>query len=207
MRDFEGELKGLFQTAPAGSIRVPQSFPLHYAVFDTWSESPMIIAGWILAIVGLAQVVYAGSIDVSQLVEGNRVLGIAPSVVANADLVGQRSMIHQSGCATFLAGALFLAAAYLKPPPQGPQDRSWYAMGAIAAGSLAVVGSIGFGLFLFALNSRNENLRELSEARIREASAASLAKGWDQIDRGLANGAAGSAPPGAGATGDATGAE
>ena len=64
----------------------------------------MIIAGWILAILGLAQVVFAGTIEVSQLTEGNRLIGLAPSVVANVDLVGQRAMIHTGGCATFLAG-------------------------------------------------------------------------------------------------------
>ena len=92
----------------------------------------MIIAGWILAILGLAQVVFAGTIEVSQLTEGNRLIGLAPSVVANVDLVGQRAMIHTGGCATFLAGVVFIGAAYLKPAPPGQQSKAWTGIAAIA---------------------------------------------------------------------------
>ena len=147
----------------------------------------MIIAGWILAVIGLAQVVFAGTIDVTQLIEGNRVLGIAPSVIANADLVAQRAMIHQSGCATFLAGAIFLAAAYLKPAPEGARQRAWSSIGAIAAGSLALGACIGFGLFLYALHVKNADQRLVDQIRLKGAGAASSAKLWDEADRRARN--------------------
>ena len=143
----------------------------------------MIIAGWILAIIGLAQVVFAGTIDVTQLIEGNRVLGIAPSVIANANLVAQRAMIHQAGCATFLAGAIFLAAAYLKPAPEGARQKAWSSIGAIAAGSLALAACIGFGLFLYALHERNADQRLVDEIRIKGARAESTDKLWDEAER------------------------
>ena len=110
----------------------------------------MIIAGWILAILGLAQVVFAGTIEVSQLTEGNRLIGLAPSVVANVDLVGQRAMIHTGGCATFLAGVVFIGAAYLKPAPPGQQSKAWTGIAAIAALVLTVAAVGGFGAFLYA---------------------------------------------------------
>ncbi|MFN3523978.1 MAG: hypothetical protein ACK4YQ_17160 [Phenylobacterium sp.] len=160
----------------------------------------MIIAGWILALFGLAQVVYAGTLDVSQLVEGNRLLGIAPSVVADADLVAQRAMIHQSGCATFLAGAIFLAAAYLKPAPPGAQSKAWVSMGAIAAGSLAFAAAAGFGFFLWGLHDRNADQRLVQEIRERNARAESTKQLEAEVDRRLRNEAeaaeaAGGAPP------------
>src|SRR5689334_18055348 len=112
----------------------------------------MIIAGWILALLGLAQVIYSGTLDVTMLTEGNRLLGVPPSVVANADLVAQRAMIHNAGLATFIAGAVFLAAAYLKPPPPGvAQTKGWTTVGALAAGSLALASAGTFGFFLWAL--------------------------------------------------------
>lgn len=160
----------------------------------------MIIAGWILAILGLAQVVYSGTLDVSTLVEGNRLLGIAPSVVADADLVAQRAMIHSSGCATFLAGAIFLAAAYLKPAPGGTQSKAWTSMGAIAAGTLALAAAAGFGAFLYALHDRNADQRLVAEIRRKEARAESTEKLQAEVDRRLKNEAAaaeaaGGAPP------------
>ena len=136
----------------------------------------MIIAGWLLAILGLAQVVYAGTLDVTQVVEGNRLLGIAPSVIANVDLLAQRTMIHQSGLATFLAGAVFLAAAYLKPPPEGARAKSWSSIGALAAGSLALAAMIGFGVFVYDLRSAEGSRKVVDEARIKQASAEASAR-------------------------------
>lgn len=147
----------------------------------------MIIAGWILAILGLAQVVYSGTIDVSQLVEGNRLLGVAPSVVANADLVAQRSMIHLAGCATFLAGAMFLAAAYLKPAPAGYQSKSWTSVGAIAAGSLALVGAGGFGAFVYFLHQKNADQRLVDEIRLKTAREESTEALLAEADRRMKN--------------------
>lgn len=160
----------------------------------------MIIAGWILAILGLAQVVYSGTLDVSQLVEGNRLLGIAPSVVADADLVAQRAMIHDGGCATFLAGAIFLAAAYLKPAPTGAESKAWTSMGAIAAGTLALAAAGGFGAFLYALHERTADQRLVEEIRQKEARAESTEKLQAEVDRRLKNEkaaaeASGGAPP------------
>ncbi len=129
----------------------------------------MIIAGWILALLGLAQVVFAGTIEVSQLTEGNRLIGLAPSVVANADLVGQRAMIHQAGCATFLAGVVFIGAAYLKPAPPGQQSKAWTSMAAIAALVLTLAALGGFGAFLYALHVQNADQRLVDEIRAREA--------------------------------------
>ena len=143
----------------------------------------MIIAGWLLAILGLAQVVYAGTIDVTQVVEGNRLLGIAPSVVANAELLAQRSMIHQSGLATFLAGAIFLAAAYLKPAPQGVQSRSWAYTGALAAGSLALAGAIGFGVFLYELKAHDAHAKLADLAKLKQASAEATARMMGPTDK------------------------
>ena len=157
----------------------------------------MIIAGWILAILGLAQIVYSGSIDVSQLVEGNRLLGIAASVSVNPDLVAQRSMIHQAGCATFLAGAVFLAAAYLKPAPTGPASKSWTTFGAMAAGSLSVVGALGFGAFVYLLDQHNADQRLTQEARLKNARAESAERMWTDADR-LSRHAPSTAPPGSG---------
>jgi len=150
----------------------------------------MIIAGWILAILGLAQVVYAGTIDVAQLVEGNRLLGIAPSVIADADLLAQRAMIHQAGCATFLAGAIFLAAAYLKPAPAGVRQTSWTSVGAIAAGSLALAAAGGFGAFLYSLHERNADKRLVEEIRLKKARAESTADLQAEVERRLRNEAA-----------------
>ncbi|WP_309644383.1 hypothetical protein [Phenylobacterium sp.] len=129
----------------------------------------MIIAGWILALLGLAQVVFSGTIEVSQLTEGNRLIGLAPSVVANADLVGQRAMIHQAGCATFLAGVVFIGAAYLKPAPPGQQSKAWTSMAAIAALVLTVAALGGFGAFLYALHVQNSDQRLVDEIKAREA--------------------------------------
>lgn len=129
----------------------------------------MIIAGWILALIGLAQIVYSGSIDVSQLVEGNRLIGVPPSVVTDPDMAGQRAMIHASGCATFLAGAIFVAAAYLKPAPPGQESKSWTGMAAIAALVLTLAAGVGFGAFLYALHDRNSDARLVNEIRVREA--------------------------------------
>ncbi len=154
----------------------------------------MIIAGWILAILGLAQIVYSGTIDVSQLVEGNRLLGLAASVGANPDLVAQRSMIHQAGCATFLAGAVFLAAAYLKPAPPGAQSKSWTTIGALAAGSLSLVGAIGFGAFLYFLDQHNADQRLAQAARLKNARAEAAERMWTEADRLAAKPAPGLPP-------------
>lgn len=129
----------------------------------------MIIAGWILALIGLAQIVYSGTIDVSQLVEGNRLIGAAPTIVTDPDLAGQRAMIHISGCATFLAGVIFVAAAYLKPAPAGQESKSWTSMAAIAAMVLTLGAAGGFGLFLYNLHDRNADARLVNEIKIREA--------------------------------------
>ncbi|WP_374569732.1 hypothetical protein [Phenylobacterium sp.] len=147
----------------------------------------MIIAGWILALLGLAQVVYSGTLDVSHFVEGNRLLGIAPSIVADPDLVAQRSMIHEAGCATFLAGAIFLAAAYLKPAPTGPEAKSWTSMGAIAAGVLVLAAAGGFGAFLYGLHTRNADQRLLEEAQMKNVKAEATTSAQSEADRRARN--------------------
>jgi hypothetical protein len=147
----------------------------------------MIIAGWILAILGLAQVVFAGTIEVSQLTEGNRLIGLAPSVVANVDLVGQRAMIHQGGCATFLAGVIFIGAAYLKPAPAGQESKTWTGIAAIAALVLTVAAVGGFGAFLYALHVQNADQRLVDEIRVREARKQSTESLMQEADRRLRN--------------------
>jgi hypothetical protein len=154
---------------------------------DLNAETAMIIAGWILALLGLAQVVFSGTIEVSQLTEGNRLIGLAPSVIANADLVGQRAMIHQSGCATFLAGVVFIAAAYLKPAPPGQQSKAWTSIAALAAGILTVAAIGGFGGFLYALHIRNADQRLVDEIRAREARNLSTDALEQEAERRLQN--------------------
>ena len=136
----------------------------------------MILAGWLLAILGLGQIVYAGTIDVTQAVEGNRLLGVAPSLIANADLVAQRGMLHQSGLACFLAGAMFLAAAYLKPAPEGVRARSWTSTAALAAGGLAVAAAIGFGLLIYDLRGSGAGRRLADEASLKQSGAEAAAR-------------------------------
>jgi hypothetical protein len=153
----------------------------------------MIIAGWLLGILGLAQVIYAGTIDVSQLIEGNRLIGLAPSVVPNADLVAQRAMIHQAGCATFLSGAVFLAAAYLKPAPPGAATKSWAATGAAAALILSVAAVLGFGFFLKALHERNADQQLVDQIRLGQANKQANDKLWEEVDRRVKNEAAAAA--------------
>lgn len=145
----------------------------------------MIIAGWILAILGLAQVVFAGTIEVSQLTEGNRLIGLAPSVVANVDLVGQRAMIHTGGCATFLAGVVFIGAAYLKPAPPGQESKTWTGIAAIAALVLTVGAVAGFGAFLYALHVQNADQRLVDEIKAREARNLSTEQLMQEADRRL----------------------
>ena len=147
----------------------------------------MIIAGWILAILGLAQVVFAGTIEVSQLTEGNRLIGLAPSVVANVDLVGQRAMIHTGGCATFLAGVVFIGAAYLKPAPPGQESKAWTGIAAIAALVLTAAAVGGFGAFLYALHGQNADQRLVDEIRAREARNQSTESLMQEADRRLRN--------------------
>lgn len=147
----------------------------------------MIIAGWILALIGLAQIIYSGTIDVSQLVEGNRIIGLAPTVVTDPDMAGQRAMIHLSGCATFLAGVIFIGAAYLKPAPPGQQSKSWTGIAAIAAMVLTVAAAGGFGAFLYALHDRNADQRLVNEIRIREARNQSTDELMKEADRRLKN--------------------
>lgn len=147
----------------------------------------MIIAGWILAILGLAQVVFAGTIEVSQLTEGNRLIGLAPSVIANVDLVGQRAMIHTGGCATFLAGVIFIGAAYLKPAPAGQESKTWTGIAAIAALVLTVGALGGFGGFLYALHVQNSDQRLVDEIRAREARNLSTEELMKEADRRLQN--------------------
>ena len=153
----------------------------------------MIIAGWLLGILGLAQVIYSGTLDVSQLIEGNRLIGIAPTVIANADLVAQRSMIHQAGCATFLSGAIFLAAAYLKPAPPGAPTKSWAATGAAAALILSVAAILGFGFFLRGLHDRNADQQLVDQIRIGQANKQANDKLWEEVDRRVKNEAAAAA--------------
>ena len=143
----------------------------------------MIIAGWVLAILGLAQVVYAGTLNVTQLEPGNPLLGVAPSIVANANLLAQRSMIHQAGCAAFLAGAVFLAVAYLKPPPDTAKDKAWTNFGAIAAGALGLVAAVAFGWFIFTLDRSNAAEKVEDAARVREAKAEASARLFREADR------------------------
>jgi hypothetical protein len=143
----------------------------------------MIIAGWLLAILGLAQVVYAGTLDVTQLEPGNPLLGVAPSIVANANLLAQRSMIHQAGCAAFLAGAVFLAVAYLKPPPETARDKAWTNFGAIAAGALGLAAAVGFGWFILNLDHRNAAEKVEDAARVKQARAEASARLFRQADR------------------------
>lgn len=147
----------------------------------------MIIAGWILAILGLAQIVFAATIEVAQLTEGNRLIGLAPSVIANVDLVGQRAMIHSGGCATFLAGAVFIAAAYLKPAPPGQQSKAWTGIAAIAALVLTAGAAVGFSAFLYALHERNSDQRLVDEIRAREARNQSTEELMNEADRRLRN--------------------
>lgn len=147
----------------------------------------MIIAGWILAILGLAQVVFAGTIEVSQLTEGNRLIGLAPSVIANVDLVGQRAMIHTGGCATFLAGVVFIGAAYLKPAPPGQESKAWTGIAAIAALVLTVAAVGGFGAFLYALHGQNADQRLVDEIRAREAANELTEALMKEADRRLRN--------------------
>jgi hypothetical protein len=149
----------------------------------------MIIAGWLLAILGLAQVVYAATLNVVQAVPGNRLLGLAPSLVANPDLLAQRGMLHQSGLACFVAGAVFLAAAYLKPAPEGVRSKSWTGAAAIAALALAVAAAVGFGLSVYDL--RTPAARSLTdEAALKQSSAEAAARML-----GPADGQAERAPP------------
>ncbi len=143
----------------------------------------MILAGWLLAILGLAQVVYAGTIDVTQLIEGNRLLGLAPTVVANPNLMEQRHMVHEAGCATFLAGAVFLAAAYLKPPPEGERAKAWTSMGALAALSLAVGAAVGFGLFLYEMSTHNAAQQMIDAGRVQRARAQASARLLDEAGK------------------------
>ena len=143
----------------------------------------MIIAGWLLAILGLAQVVYAGTLDVTQLEPGNPLLGVAPSIVANANLLAQRSMIHQAGCAAFLAGAVFLAVAYLKPPPETARDKAWTNFGAIAAGALGLAAAVGFGWFILNLDHRSAAEKVEDAARVKQARAEASARLFRQADR------------------------
>jgi hypothetical protein len=149
----------------------------------------MIIAGWLLAVLGLAQVIYAGTIDVTQTVAGNRLLGVAPSLVANADLLAQRSMIHQSGLACFLAGAVFLAAAYLKPAPEGVRSRSWTAMAALAGAALAAAAVVGFALSLYDLKRLSPAGKLADEAHIKQAAAEAAARMLGPADRPSPSGA------------------
>jgi hypothetical protein len=144
----------------------------------------MIIAGWLLALLGLAQVVYAVTLDVVQLVPGNRLLGVAPSLVANADLLAQRTMVHQSGLACFLAGAVFLAAAYLKPAPEGVRSRAWTSMAAIAAAALSIAALVGFGVFLYDLKGAGVGKRLTDEAQLKQSAAEAAARMLTPAPRG-----------------------
>jgi hypothetical protein len=145
----------------------------------------MILAGWVLVILGLGQVIYAGTLDVTQLIEGNRLLGIATAIVADPDKLAQRSMIHQSGLASFLAGAVFLGAAYLKPAPTDVVQKSWSRLGALAAGALSLAALVGFGISIFGLNARNAQLKTDIEARLKSARAEASARQLEEIDRQL----------------------
>ena len=136
----------------------------------------MIIAGWLLALLGLAQVIYAGTMEVTQTLAGNRLLGEAPSVIANADLLAQRGMIHQSGLACFLAGAVFLAAAYLKPAPEGVRPRAWTSLAALAAAALAIAAAIGFGLLFYDMRIKGQARLLADEARLKQARAEAAAR-------------------------------
>lgn len=136
----------------------------------------MIIAGWLLAVLGLAQIVYAGTMDVTQLVAGNRLLGVAPSLIANADLLAQRGMIHQSGLACFLAGAIFLAAAYLKPAPDGVRAKSWTSTAALAALALSVAAAAGFGLLFHNLKLADAGRKLADAAQLKQANAEAAAR-------------------------------
>jgi hypothetical protein len=136
----------------------------------------MIIAGWLLALLGLAQVVYAATLNVTQLVPGNRLLGEAASIVANADLLAQRTMIHQSGLACFLAGAVVLAAAYLKPAPEGVRSKAWTSMAALSAIGLAIAAAIGFGLFVYDLKGDGAGKHLSDPASLKQAAAETAAR-------------------------------
>ena len=136
----------------------------------------MIIAGWLLALLGLAQVVYAATLNVAQIVPGNRLLGEAPSLVANADLLAQRGLICQSGLACFLAGAVFLAAAYLKPAPEGVGSKGWTSTAALAATGLAIAAAIGFGLFIHDLRGDGAGRGLADQGRLRQAAAETAAR-------------------------------
>ena len=158
----------------------------------------MIIAGWLLAILGLAQVVYAASLDVTQLEAGNALLGLSASIVPNADLIAQRAMVHQGGCITFLAGAVFIAAAYLKPPPSEPRDRTWTSFGAIAAGVFLVVSAAGFGLFIHNLQHKTAARALSNAARLKDANAQAAARMLNGAQEPGASGAPAEAAVGAG---------
>jgi hypothetical protein len=160
----------------------------------------MIIAGWLLAILGLAQVVYAATLDVTQLEAGNPLLGLAPSIVVNANLLAQRTMIHTGGCITFLAGAVFIAAAYLKPPPTETRDRAWTSFGAVAAGVFLIASLIGSGLFVYTLQHRNAGQAVADAQRLKQARAQTTARMLKQAEGlaasgGVVSGGAGEGGP------------
>ena len=108
-------------------------------------------------------------------------------MVANVDLVGQRAMIHTGGCATFLAGVVFIGAAYLKPAPPGQQSKAWTGIAAIAALVLTVGAVGGFGAFLYALHGQNADQRLVDEIRAREAANQSTEALMNEADRRLRN--------------------
>lgn len=76
----------------------------------------MRVLGWILFALGVAQTFYAGL--------GFSVVTPDAPEIANSDLIAQRALIHAAGCATLVAGAVFVAAAHIadriKPPPPPP---------------------------------------------------------------------------------------
>lgn len=70
----------------------------------------MKFAGWVLIVLGVAQMIYAGS-GFSVVAPGS-VGEFGP--MANIDLIGQREMIFMGGGFAFVAGWVALGASYLR---------------------------------------------------------------------------------------------
>lgn len=70
--------------------------------------------GWVLVVVGVAQMIFAGQMSVTLTDYGD---------VANLDLIAQRHMVFNGGGFAFVAGIVSLAAAHVAKavrPPDPP---------------------------------------------------------------------------------------
>lgn len=68
--------------------------------------------GWVLVVLGVAQMIFAGQMDVS-----------APGYadMANIDLIAQRHMVFNGGGFAFVAGVVALAAAHVAKATRPPE--------------------------------------------------------------------------------------